>query len=153
MPGATVPFSTVGSKIEIATGAPTTFDATGYAAVTPYVEIGEIEDIGEYGAEDSILSRTPLKTGVVQKLKGGTDFGTLPLQSALVLGDPGHVAVIAAQASKNAYTFRITYQDGTKDYFRALVTSYKKGIGGSEGFTKCSINLAITTATVTVTPP
>lgn len=152
MPAATVPFSTVGSTVHIATGAPATFDATGWAAVTPWVEIGEIDDIGEYGEEDSILSRTPLKTGTVQKLKGGTDFGTLPLQMAMVPGDVGHVALKAARASKNAYSIKVTYQDGTKDYFRALVTSYKKSIGSSENFTKASTALAITSATTTVDP-
>lgn len=152
MAAATIPFASVGSFICIVPAAPATMDETGWEALTGWIEIGEVEEIGEYGAENSVLTRTPLKSGVVQKLKGGTDFGTMPLQMAMVPGDVGHVALNAGRESSAPVSVQVNFQDGTKEYFRALVTSYKKTIGSSEGFTAASTMLDITSATTMVAP-
>lgn len=151
MPGATEAFSSVGSTIHVSAPAPATFDAAGYAALI-WTEVGEVEDIGEYGPEDSLLTRNNLKTGITQKLKGSTNLGGIPLQMAMVPGDAGHIALEAGRVSRAPVSVKVTFQDGMVEYFRALVMSYKKAIGSSESFTAASTTLEVTTETVRVLP-
>ncbi len=139
------------SKIFLAAAAPATYNAAGYAALT-WIEIGEVTDIGENGPESSQIDHAPLSSGVKIKRKGIRDYGNIPLQMALVPGDEGQQEMILAEASQDAWSIKMVYQDETIDYTRALVMSFKKNIGNSESITAASSTLCVTKETITVEP-
>ena len=113
----------IGSK----TGADT---ETEYKADS-YVEVGEIEDLGEFGDTFSSVNFTSLKDGRVRKYKGTADAGDLTLAVGLDNGDAGQKAVKAAHKdrSKGDYNIKITLNDGDPDATPALnpTTFYMRG--------------------------
>lgn len=152
MPAATEAYSPIGSFISIALALPTAQTATAYAELD-FIEVAEVDNIGEYGPESSTQSRTALKDGVVRKRKGPRNYGALPLTMALVPGDEGHVAMLAAEAQPGPVSIMVTQGDGTIEYFRGLVMSYKRNIGGAEsGTTMASANIEIDSPIVTKYP-
>ncbi|WP_372030065.1 hypothetical protein [Pseudomonas kurunegalensis] len=113
----------IGSK----TGADT---ETKYKADT-YVEVGEIEDLGEFGDTFSSVNFTSLKNGRVRKYKGTADAGDLTLTVGLDNGDAGQNAVKTAHKdrSKGDYNIKITLNDGDPDASPAIspTTFYMRG--------------------------
>lgn len=98
-----------------------------------YVEIGEIEDLGEFGDTFSSVTFTSLKDGRVRKYKGTADAGDMTLTVGLDNGDAGQKAVKVAHKdrSKGDYNIKVTLNDGdatatpavlpTTFYFRVKV--------------------------------
>ncbi|WP_314586570.1 phage tail tube protein [Pseudomonas benzopyrenica] len=93
-----------------------------------YVQVGELENIGDYGDEAADVSFTGLSDGRVRHLKGAFDAGTVALPVALDAGDAGQVAMVAAQKNRSRYNypFQVTYVDGQVDYFVGKVMSSRK---------------------------
>lgn len=147
-----------GTKIHIGPAAGADVDdATAFAALTGWVEIGNVESLGEFGDEASSVTFASLGDGRMRKSKGVRNAGTL----ALVVGrdptDEGQDALIAAEATKNKYAFRITYADrltpaGTDsvEYFRALVLNKRSNVGNADNIVRRSFSLDIDSAIVAV---
>lgn len=141
---ATLAFTSAGSKVFMAAGAPTTEDAAGYNALT-WVEIKEITDVGLVGPEGSVIMHNPVAENVTYKLIGSVNNGVLSLKGARAPTDPGQALLILAQ--KNAATLKYSVQvrlvDQTKIFAGVLVTSYKTSIGGQSQITGFESNLEI----------
>ncbi|MBH3395807.1 hypothetical protein I5Q41_18800 [Pseudomonas monteilii] len=103
---------------------------TKYKADT-YVEVGEIEDLGEFGDTFSNVNFTSLKDGRVRKYKGTADAGDLTLTVGLDNDDAGQNAVKTAHKdrSKGDYNIKITLNDGDPDASPAIspTTFYMRG--------------------------
>ena len=103
---------------------------TKYKADT-YVEVGEIEGLGEFGDTFSSVNFTSLKDGRVRKYKGTADAGDLTLTVGLDNGDAGQNAVKTAHKdrSKGDYNIKITLNDGDPDASPAIspTTFYMRG--------------------------
>lgn len=153
MPAATDTLSPIGAFIRICmTGKPATMTEAGFKALT-YVEVGEVDNIGEYGAESALQSRTRLKDGTVKKRKGPRNFGALPLTLAMVPGDLGQIAMRTAEEDSESYPVEVNFPDGTIDYLLGFVMSFKDNIGGAEGGTiMSSSNIEIDTKPIRVYP-
>lgn len=134
------------------TGADDAAIITAYEALT-YVEIKEVESLGEFGDQAADVTFTSLSDARVRHLKGARDAGVL----ALVVGrdplDPGQIAARAAQKTKFAYAFKIVAADApdendtpTTFFFHALVQGARENFGTSDNVVKSNINLGITTA-------
>lgn len=93
-----------------------------------YVEIGEVENLGDHGDERSDVSFTALKAARVSHHKGAADAGTMALPVALDNSDAGQIAMVAAFKSNSRfnYPFKVIYPDGETDYFVGKVMSIKK---------------------------
>lgn len=93
-----------------------------------YVEVGEIESIGDYGDEDQDVTFTALADGRVRHLKGASDAGTTQITVGLDAGDAGQIAMAAAKKSRSRYDypFKVVYVDGETDYFAGKVMSDRK---------------------------
>lgn len=119
-----------GTTLRISATAPTAFDEEGYEAVfgaTPAPPlVGEIVDHGSSGPVTALIPHEPCDSENVQKLKGNTNWGAVTLQMGLDNDDAGQVLMKAARASRLPYSFEITYQNGDKEYFQALVMSFEK---------------------------
>ena len=137
--------TTAGSTLAISADAPATFDAAGYAAVS-YTTIGEITDLGELGREYNLVTHNPVGTRSTRKYKGSFNEGSMQVSLALDDDDGGQTIARAASTSDSAYSFELTYQDGTKRYFQALVMDFKEGAGGVDDITSATMTVEITTA-------
>lgn len=123
-----------------------------FSALT-YVEIDMVEDLGEFGDEDNIVTGTTLKDGRVRKAKGAADAGTLALVCFHDPLDAGQAALIAAAKTKKNYAFKIVLPDApdntyssTTIYFRALVSSRRLRVGTNDNLIRRNYSLAINSA-------
>lgn len=114
----------IGGFLSVAAAAPATFDAIGYAALS-WIEVGEATEVPEFGAEHSVVTHTPLKTGIVNKYHGELNYGSLTVPMAYSDGDLGQAALKAAIVSKHEVSFRETRSDGSIRYFSGKVMSFK----------------------------
>lgn len=145
--------ASAGSKIYIG---PTTAAATetAYAALS-YTEIKEVETIGEFGDEAETIKFLALDAQRVRKLKGARDAGDLTLVVGHDPLDAGQIALLAAEASRFAYAFKVVLADARDsndadgvEYFHAIVMSKRLAVGGANDVTKRRFVLAITSAIV-----
>lgn len=145
--------TSAGSTLKIGTGKPTTYDATGFAAVTPMVLVGEITDLGEFGTEYSTVDHVSLGTRQKRKFKGSYDNGSLQIQMGRDVADAGQLALKAALKSDASYTFLVTLQDGSKNYFTGKVMSYKTSVGSVDQITGATTTIELDSDVVEVAAP
>ena len=127
---------------------------TEYEADT-YVEVGEIEDLGEFGDTFSNVNFTSLKDGRVRKYKGTADAGDLTVTVGLDSGDAGQRAVRTAHKdrSKGDYNIKITLNDGdptatpvinpTTFYMRTKVMNNTVAPGAADNMVRRNITMGI----------
>ena len=139
---ATLAFSSAGSKVSISAGVPTTFDVTGFSALT-YTRVKEVTDIGMIGPESAVILHNPVDENGTYKFKGSRNNGQLALKGARAPSDAGQTLLIAAEAADNPYSFKIELQDGTTIYAQGLVMSHKTSIGGQGQITGFESNVEI----------
>ena len=144
--------TSAGTTISISAVLPTTDDAAGYAALT-WAAIGEVTDLGEFGREYATVTHNPVASRRTIKRKGSYNDGTMALQLALDRDDAGQILVKTALGSDANQAIRITYQDGSKDYFSAMVMSFKTNVGSVDQVLSGSINLEINTDIIPVALP
>lgn len=118
-----------------ANSAPATFDATGYEALTGFVEITGADNIGKLGSM--------LETGNFTPIKGSQQFyRTIETAEAFSMApadlpdDAGQQACQAARLAPKgtaAETVTILVEDpaGYKTYFRTLITEFAREYGGA----------------------
>ena len=116
-------FTSAGTTLGLVADAPATEDEAGYSALT-FVSVGEITDLGEFGREYSEVTHNPLGERRTQKLKGSFNDGSITLQMGRVPSDAGQALIQTALDDDADYSFEVTLQDGTVQYFQAKVMSY-----------------------------
>lgn len=101
-----------------------------------YVEVGEVEDLGEFGDEAEEITFTALSDRRTRKFKGAFNAGTLAVVAGSDSADVGQDAMIAAFASDSDYNFRVVLNDAlteggtpTTMYFRGKVMSKRRNVG------------------------
>ncbi|HFX1884970.1 TPA: hypothetical protein ACV5UF_006292 [Pseudomonas aeruginosa] len=150
-----------GCRISIGTKKPSA-TKTEYEADV-YVEIGEVEELGEFGDTFSNVNFTALSDGRVRKYKGTADAGDMTLTVGLDNGDAGQLALKNAHAdrSKGNYNIRITLNDGlpgdpsaeppvpavppTTFYFGAKVMNNTVAAGSADNVVRRNVTLGINT--------
>lgn len=129
---------------------------TEYKADT-YVDVGEIEDLGEFGDTFNAVNFTSLRGGRVRKYKGTADAGDMTLVVGLDNGDAGQKAVAIAHKdrSKGNYNIKVVLNDGdaaasppvlpTTFYFGAKVMNNKVAAGAADNVVRRNVTLGIST--------
>ncbi|MNJ44647.1 hypothetical protein D3C77_397050 [compost metagenome] len=129
---------------------------TEYKADT-YVDVGEVEDLGEFGDTFSSVTFTALSDGRVRKYKGTADAGDITLTVGLDSGDAGQKAVSVAHKdrTKGNYNTMVTLNDGDPDASPAIIpTTFYFGVkvmnntvapGAADNVVRRNITLAINT--------
>lgn len=138
-----------GTTIGIVLGAPATFDAAGYAALT-FVSIGEVTDIPDFGREFEMVTHKPIGSRGTVKKKGGFNEGSIDLKLGLNTDDAGQVLLKAAALSDVDYSFKITCPTGDVYYFRALTLSFKVAVGSSGSIISATTKLELQTSSAGV---
>lgn len=125
-----------------------------YAADT-YIQVGEIEDLGEFGDTFSSVTFTSLSGGRVRKYKGTADAGDMTLTVGLDNGDAGQSAVKTAHKdrSKGNYNIKVTLNDGdptaqpavlpTTFYFSGKVMNNTVALGAADNVVRRNITIGI----------
>ncbi|HQZ58195.1 MAG TPA: phage tail tube protein [Acinetobacter sp.] len=144
--------TTAGTTIGISATLPATENKAGYEALT-FALIGEVTDLGEYGKEYSTVTHNPIASRKTIKRKGSYNNGTLALQLGIDAADAGQVICDAAVDSDNNYAFKVTYQDGTVDYFSGQIMSFKTNAGSVDQILSGAINIELNTDVISVALP
>lgn len=115
-----------------------------------WTQIKEIENLGEFGTEGTIIDFLSLEDGRKRKLKGSLDSGNIELVVARDPSDAGQNILRAAADDWNKYPIKVVLNDSptltgepTVYYFRAIVGSARSNYGGADDITKTTFNLAI----------
>lgn len=130
-----------------------------------FTEVGEIEDLGEFGDTFSSVTFTSLKDGRVRKYKGTADAGDLTLVVGLDNGDAGQAKVALAHKdrSKGDYNIKITLNDGdssatptpiapTTFYMRGKVMNNTVAPGSADNVVRRNITIGINSDILEVLP-
>lgn len=146
-----------GATIAISASLPATYDSSGYGATSiTYTAIGNVEDMGEHGGNAQVTEFTPVDTGVVQKIKGSINYGSMSLMVGQVSSDAGQDIIDAAFASKNRYSVKIAYPVKTGEttgeihYLDVLVTKRVWQDGSANTVRKLSATFEVCRAPVVV---
>lgn len=142
-----------GATLSIGTKTTATDEAS-YAADT-YVEVGEIENLGEFGDQVAAATFTALADRRVRKFKGTYDAGDLALVIGFDSGDAGQNALNAAlkDASSGDYNFKVKLEDGDIFYFGGKVMSRRIVTGGADDIVKANVSIAINTEVLEIPAP
>jgi hypothetical protein len=147
-----------GTKIFIGPAVTESTDTQGEYEALSYTEIGEVEDLGEFGDTATVIDFLNLGARRSKAVKGSFDAGQLALVVGSDSADAGQLALIAAFAADSEYAFKVVENDGSSgspsqgsvSYFRALVTSKVKNIGSVNNVVKRTFNVKITSELVEV---
>ena len=139
-----------GSSLALSAMLPSSFDAAGYVALT-YVEIGQVEKLGSFGASFAKVEFQGLK-GAKQKFKGSADFGALQPSIALDALDAGQILLQTASddETQKLYSFRVTLPDGSARYFRGRVFGAPETADGADSMLMATPTVEICSPVVRV---
>ena len=139
-----------GSSLALSAMLPSSFDAAGYVALT-YVEIGQVEKLGSFGASFAKVEFQGLK-GAKQKFKGSADFGALQPSIALDALDAGQILLQTASddETQKLYSFRVTFPDGSARYFRGRVFGAPETADGADSMLMATPTVEICSKVVKV---
>lgn len=137
--------TTAGTTIGISAGSPATFDAAGYGNLA-FTTIGEVTSFGEFGRTYAGVTHNPVGSRGTQKKKGSYNEGALQLALAIDHDDAGQTLATTALDDDADYSFCITFQDGSKDYFTGQVMSFTKNPSSVDSALTGNINIEITTS-------
>lgn len=124
-------FQTVaGTTLAVSTAAPSTYDATGYGALS-WTSVGEITDIGgDLGRDYQTVEHAPIAQSQIILKKGGYRLGQIDLTMAWDQADAGQDLLrTAGDDNDDILSVRITKQDGGIRYFTAQVLKFVERFG------------------------
>jgi hypothetical protein len=142
--------TTSGTKFYISTNAASTATDTilEYEALT-WIEVKEIEDLGNVGDVSTEVTGAAIGDSRIRKAKGARNAGTMNIVAFdTVPLDAGQIAVIAAEATNSNYAFKIqnpTPAVGTAaiKYFRGLVMSNEVRYGTNDNIRRRAFNIGV----------
>ncbi len=124
-----------------------------------FVEIGLVEDGGEYGDSAALVTFAALGDARIRASKGARDAGELPLVVGDDPTDAGQLALIAAEATNLNYAFKVVTPNrlnptGTDqlEYFRVLVASKRKRVGTNDNIIRRTFTAKINSAIASQAP-
>jgi hypothetical protein len=124
-----------------------------------YIEVGEVEDLGEFGDESDRINFTALSDGRTRKFKGPRDAGEMPIVVGDDPTDEGQIALEAAEASPLDFNFYVELNDAitlggqnSKHYFIGKVFSKRRNVGNASNVVRRNFAIGLNSA-VTDTDP
>lgn len=115
-----------------------------------YIEIGEVENLGEYGDQSEDITFASLNDSRTRHFKGTRDAGVIPLTVGDDPEDEGQLALIEAEGSNLDFNFRIILNNaltlggtGQIDYFHGKVMSKRKNVGDVNTVVRANFSVGI----------
>ena len=148
-----------GTRLSIGPRLSAKLPATEAAAITlftglTYVQVGELENIGDYGDEVGDVTFSALADSRTRHLKGLADAGSVELTIGFDSGDAGQLALVEAQKDRSQFDYpvKVEYVDGLVDYFAVKVMSSRKTVGAAEDVIKRNVTVGINSGIYEVKP-
>lgn len=123
-----------------------------FTAISDWIEIGEVENVGELGDTAQPINFTAVGNRRARKLKGARDAGMHNIVCGRDPLDVGQIAMITAAATDYNFAFRITLSDippgvttTSKQYYAGLVMSDPTQHGDVNSVTRRTFNVGINT--------
>ena len=151
MPNSTQILAT--TTIAISASLPTTFDddvSTGYPSLT-YTAIGQVTDWSAGGKVFNVVTSNPIAQRNTDKYKGTFNTGADSFSVNRDDDDAGQVIALAALASDNDYSFKITFSDATDDYYTGKIISFDTVAGGADSIVQRTIQVERTRDAIVTT--
>ncbi len=124
-----------------------------------YIEVGEVEDMGEFGDESEQISFTALADSRTRKFKGPRDAGTQAIVVGDDMTDEGQQAMEAAEAQPYDYNVKIVLNDaltlgGTDSihYYHGKVFSKRRNVGNASNVVRRNFSVGVNSTIVTQDP-
>lgn len=135
----------VGTKVHVSANVPATYDMAGFGNLN-FTEIGEVENLGEFGGTAEVTNFIPLATGIVKKRKGSIDYGEAAMQIGQLAGNAGQAILKEGfdGANRNqVHSFKVEDQDGRIAYFTGVISSFVSVYNDANAVTmvNCNVNL------------
>ena len=147
-----IDFDTVaGSKLYVATAAPATHDAAGFAALT-WVEVGQLTSVGSVlGREYSMSTLSTVGDSQQREKKASFKLPNAEFECAWAEDDAGQIIIQAASTDYTVPSFKLVKQDTSKmRYFTAQVAKFVENNGTSDDAVKGQFTLLRQTDSVIV---
>ena len=150
--------TSTGVVLGVVADTPTTIDddaTTGFPSLT-YVTVGEVVDLPPYGPTVQVVESNPLATGITEKFKGFKNYGSISIGLEVDFDDAGQDIMSAATdgAEENTrHSFKVTYSDGTVEYFAGKSFSFVRGPGSANSMVAATSQVEIETPVVRVAAP
>lgn len=144
--------TSTGVTLGVVAAVPATFDGTGYAALT-YVNVGEVVDLPEYGPTVQVVESNPLATGITEKFKGFINFGSTSMGLEIDFEDAGQDILeeaVVGTTKNDRHSFKVTYPDGTVEYYSGKVFSYTRNPGSANSMVGSTTQVEIETPIIRV---
>jgi len=132
-------------------------DVTDYEADS-YIEVGEVEDLGEFGDTAEEVTFTALKDRRTRKFKGSFNAGTMTIICGSDPEDVGQDALLAAFLSDFDYNFKVTLNDNITPagapstlFFSGKVMSKSRNVGQVNNVVRQTFMVGINTEILEVT--
>ena len=141
----------VDSVIAISASLPTTFHSdgtTGYPSLT-FTTVGQVTDWAAGGQTYNIVTSNPINQRSTDKYKGTYNNDADSITVNRDDDDAGQVIVLAGLSADADYSFKVTYQDATDDYFTGKIVSFNTVAGGADSLVQRTIQVERTRPTVT----
>lgn len=132
--------SSSGTLYAVSAGTPATYDQAGFEALV-FSDVGEVTNLGEFGASFSVVSYTSLSTAVVVKRKGSKNNGSLNMTIGRDPTDAGQALLKSGSDGANSslvYSHRVTFNDGSIQYFTGQIFSYNTTVGEADSIVNAS---------------
>lgn len=128
------------------------------ASPDDWLEIGEVTNFSEFGRVYQLITHQSIGERGDRKFKGSYNDGEISLQLGRDPSDAGQAAAITARDADSDYWFKVELNDDTAALttpttftFQGKVMSYTANIGGPNQVVGASIQIAITSGTITET--
>lgn len=149
--------TTAGTELAVFAGPPPTYDAGGFAGLS-WVTVSEVTNMGDIGPEAVLVTYDDIGNRVTKKLKGQINMGSQSVELGQDLSDAGQTILKAAVTLSSGtidtiHSFRITYKDGSIDYYTGLPLSYATSLGDANQVTAASTVIEIDNEIVPVAAP
>ena len=149
--------TTAGTTFAVVADSPATYDAAGFLALT-WVDVGEVTNMGDIGPEFTLVTYDAIGERITKKLKGQVDMGSQSVELGRDILDAGQVVLktavtIGGGTIDTTHSFRITYKDGSIEYYTGLPLSYSTSLGDANQVTAASVAIEIDNAIVEVAAP
>lgn len=115
-----------------------------------YIDVGEVEDLGQFGDASPAINFATLADGRERIFKGPRSAGTQTVVCGADSSEDGQTAMIAAEATPLDYMFRVTLNDqetlgGTPSvlYYHGKVMSKRLNVGNASNVVRRNFDVAV----------
>lgn len=146
--------TSAGATLAVVAAQPATEDQAGYEALT-YTNVGEISDMGAFGAVYELVTFNDIGSRKTRKFKGTVNYGSMQLTIGRDPSDAGQTVLIEGTDGTEidtVHSFKATLQDGEVQYFQGKLMSYDTQVGAANNIVSANTTVELDSTIIRVAP-